>query len=241
MSAYKAPAGVRDLRELENAIGYRFRSRNLLVLALTHSSYSNEHGRGRAGNNERLEFLGDAVLECVSSEYLYGNYPDLPEGEMSKLRASMVCEPTLARCSDEFDLRDFIRLGKGEEQNGGRNRPSILSDALEALIGAVYLDGGFSCARTFILEHVMDGIAEKRSFTDSKTALQEIAQSRGLPVEYLLLSAEGPDHDRTYEYAVLIGGTEEGRGTGHSKKAAEQEAARKAIENLTENEGPKCI
>ena len=163
------------LKEFQEKIGYNFKNEALLKQALTHSSYAHEQ-RKKNSDNERLEFLGDAVLEIVSSEFLYLNYPDKPEGELTKLRASIVCEPTLAMCTNQINLGDYLFLGKGEDMTGGRMRKSILSDALEAVIGAIYLDGGFANAKDFVLKYIMTDIEHKQLFYDSKTILQEIVQ-----------------------------------------------------------------
>lgn len=218
------------LKELEALIGYEFRQEGLLRQALTHSSYANERHMKKLSDNERLEFLGDAVLEIVSSEYLYRNYPKLPEGDLTKFRASIVCEPTLALCTREIDLGRFLNLGKGENQTGGRNRKSILSDALEAVIGAIYLDGGFEKAKEFIHRFILTDIEHKKLFYDSKTILQEVVQgSYEEPLHYELLAEEGPDHDKSFRVEARIGDKVIGVGCGHTKKAAEQEAAYQAL------------
>lgn len=181
-------------------------------------------------DNERLEFLGDAVLEIVSSDFLYRNYPDLPEGDLTKLRASIVCEPTLALCTREMDLGDYLLLGKGENQTGGRKRKSILSDALESVIGAIYLDGGFEPAKKFIHKFILTDIEHKKLFYDSKTILQEVVQGNYKEsLHYELISEEGPDHDKQFSVEARIGDKVIGAGTGHTKKAAEQEAAYQAL------------
>lgn len=166
-----------DLNEFQSKIGYTFKNRHLLEQALTHSSYANEKHMKKHSDNERLEFLGDAVLEIVSSEFLFINYPQKPEGELTKLRASIVCEPTLALCTKPLDLGKYLRLGRGEDHTGGRKRKSILSDALEAVIGAIYLDGGFTNAKEFVLRFIMTDIENKQLFYDSKTILQELIQA----------------------------------------------------------------
>lgn len=218
------------LKELEALIGYEFRQEGLLRQALTHSSYANEKHMKKLSDNERLEFLGDAVLEIVSSEYLYRNYPKLQEGDLTKFRASIVCEPTLALCTREIDLGRFLNLGKGENQTGGRNRKSILSDALEAVIGAIYLDGGFEKAKEFIHRFILTDIEHKKLFYDSKTILQEVVQgSYEEPLHYELLAEEGPDHDKSFRVEARIGDKVIGAGCGHTKKAAEQEAAYQAL------------
>lgn len=219
-----------SLNTLEEKIGYQFKNFQLLKQALTHSSYANEHHINRIYNNERLEFLGDSVLEVVSSDFLYHAHPDLPEGELTKLRASMVCEPTLALCAADIDLGGFLLLGKGEEATGGRMRDSITSDAMEALIGAIYLDGGFTSAKEFILKFIMNDIENKKLFYDSKTILQEIVQrDYDKTLSYELLEEYGPDHDKTFVVRALIGDEEAGCGKGRTKKAAQQMAAYQAI------------
>lgn len=222
-----------DLNEFQSKIGYTFKNRHLLEQALTHSSYANEKHMKKHSDNERLEFLGDAVLEIVSSEFLFINYPQKPEGELTKLRASIVCEPTLALCTKPLDLGKYLRLGKGEDHTGGRKRKSILSDALEAVIGAIYLDGGFTNAKEFVLRFIMTDIENKQLFYDSKTILQEMVQSRQAEaLSYEILKEEGPDHNKSFEVCAKIGDTEIGRGMGRTKKAAEQVAAYNGILKL---------
>ena len=224
---------MNNLKSLENRIGYQFKDLNKLRKAMTHTSYANEKKLGRTGSNERLEFLGDAVLEVVTSEFLFEQYPDMPEGEMTKKRASMVCEMSLAFSAREFDLPEFILLGKGEEGTGGRKRDSIISDATEALIGAIYLDGGFDAARRFIREFILNDIEHKKLFYDSKTVLQEIVQEDNCKeIEYHLIREDGPDHDKNFLVEVLIKGISMGEGAGHTKKAAEQAAAYQAIRRI---------
>ena len=223
----------RDLKELEKRIGYRFQNDYFLKHAMTHSSYVNERHMKKLDCNERLEFLGDAVLELVSSEYLFFENKTMPGGELTKMRASMVCEKALAFCAGEMELGEYLFLGKGEEATGGRKRDSITSDALEALIGAIYLDGGFANAKEFILEHILNDLEGKRLFYDSKTILQEMVQGNlEKGVSYHLLGEEGPDHNKTFKIEVLIGDKHYGTGTGRTKKAAEQEAAYQAILKL---------
>ncbi|MBO4696334.1 MAG: ribonuclease III [Lachnospiraceae bacterium] len=221
-----------NIADLEQKIGYSFADENLLVTALTHSSYANEFSRrkGEIAFNERLEFLGDAVLELVTSEFIFETHSDMPEGSMSKLRASMVCEPSLAFCAKGIGLGDYLRLGKGEDMTGGRGRDSILSDAFEAVIGAIYLDGGLEPAGKFIKEYALTKLDDARLFKDSKTLLQEITQEkyRCMP-EYVLVKEEGPAHMRTFTIELRVSGKSLATGTGSSKKGAEQEAARKAI------------
>ena len=218
-----------DLKEFQKLIGYEFKNEQLLKQALTHSSYANEKHLKKLSDNERLEFLGDAVLELTSSEFLFSHYPKLTEGQLTKLRASIVCEPTLAMCTEELHLGDYLFLGKGEDQTGGRRRKSILSDAMEAVIGAIYLDGGFANAKEFVLKYIMTDIEHKHLFYDSKTILQEVVQGEHESLTYILLDEQGPDHDKTFTVGVLIGKKEISTGTGHTKKAAEQEAAYQAL------------
>ncbi len=232
MSEWKPP-------DLEEKIGYTFKDRNLLIQAMSHSSYANEH-RMPHHDNERLEFLGDAVLEIASSDYLYRHYPDLQEGKLTKLRASLVCEPTLALCAKEIDLSSFLLLGKGEEHTGGRTRNSIVSDAMEALIGAIYLDGGIEPAQKFVERFIMTDIENKELFYDSKTVLQEIIQrDHGQDsIHYEVVSEEGPDHAKTFRVEVQIDGRKAGTGSGSTKKAAEQAAAYSVIQKMnTASEG----
>ena len=216
--------------EFQSVIGYQFKQEGLLTQALTHSSYANEKHMKKGSDNERLEFLGDAVLEIVSSEFLYHKYPQLPEGELTKLRASLVCEPTLAFCTEPLHLGDYLQLGKGEDMTGGRMRKSILSDALEAVIGAIYLDGGFEHAKTFIHKFILTDIEHKKLFYDCKTSLQEVVQGHyEEELNYRLISEEGPDHDKRFSVEARIGERVIGTGIGHTKKAAEQEAAYQAL------------
>lgn len=218
------------IAEFEKEIGYIFQDKKLLSTALTHSSYSNEKRWEKYQCNERLEFLGDAVLELVSSEFIFRMNPQMPEGDMTRTRASYVCEPTLALCAREIHLGKYLQLGKGEEMTGGRERDSVLSDALEATIGAVYMDGGFESAKEYIRNHILKDIENKKLFYDSKTILQEIVQSEeNSRLEYVLLKEEGPDHCKEYTAAVLVNGEQMSTGTGHTKKKAEQAAAYEAI------------
>ena len=223
--------------ELEEIIGYHFKNKHYLTQALTHSSYANEKKLGKLGCNERLEFLGDAVLELISSDYLYARFTQVPEGELTKKRASLVCEPSLAYCAREFGLPQFLLLGKGEDMTGGRNRDSIVSDATEALLGAIYLDGGFASAKEFIHKFILKDIEHKKLFYDSKTILQEIVQSdyKGKEIEYVLTGEIGPDHDKKFVVSLVVGDKTLGEGTGRTKKAAEPEAAYRAIIKLKGN------
>ncbi|MCR1840804.1 ribonuclease III [Murimonas intestini] len=217
--------------ELEERAEYVFQDKALLFQAMTHSSFANEHKYERTKDNERLEFLGDAVLEIISSEFLFLNYPKMPEGDLTKLRASIVCEPTLAVCARELGIDKYLLLGKGEEHTGGRNRDSIVSDAMEALIGAIYLDGGFVNAKEFVQKYILTDIEHKKLFYDSKTILQEIVQRdyKEDEISYVLIGEEGPDHDKTFIIQVKIGAVPVGQGSGRTKKAAEQAAAYQAI------------
>ncbi len=209
----------RKLQELEEKIGYQFRNRQLFKQALTHSSYANEHRLDHNSCNERLEFLGDAVLELSSSEFLYKKYQNLPEGDLTKTRASIVCEPTLALCAGELSLGEYLLLGKGEEASGGRNRNSVVSDAMEALIGAIYLDGGFASAKEFVERFILNDVEHKKLFYDSKTILQEMVQSRDEGnLTYELLKEEGPDHNKSFEVCAKIGGVEVGPGNGQDEE-----------------------
>lgn len=221
------------LNKLEKRIGYSFQDKKLLEHAMIHSSYANEHHLGKLGCNERLEFLGDAVLEVVSSDFLFRTFPEMPEGDMTKTRASLVCEPTLAFCAQEIDLGGFLLLGKGEDATGGRGRDSVVSDAMEALIGAIYLDGGFANAKEFVMKYILNDLENKKLFFDSKTILQEIVQSEYKEgIRYEMIGESGPDHNKTFQYAVYIGEERFGVGAGRTKKAAEQSAAYESILKL---------
>lgn len=232
----KMPQHNTNLDEFQNRIGYQFNDINMLKNALTHSSYANEIKLKKVSNNERLEFLGDAVLELTSSDYIYRNN-QMSEGEMSRLRASIVCEPTLAMCARSFGLEKYIMLGKGEELTGGRERDSIISDACEALIGSIYIDGGFANAKEFIEKFILNDLENKKLFYDSKTILQEMVQAMGEnPLSYELIREDGPDHNKIFETRALVGETEVGRGTGRTKKAAESMAAYRGILKLRDEE-----
>lgn len=231
---------LNKIQKLEHRIKYQFQNIELLETALRHSSYVNEHRMNRLDCNERLEFLGDAVLELVSSEHLFQNYPQMPEGELTRLRASLVCEPTLAFCARELGLGEYLSLGKGEEMTGGRHRDSVTSDAMEAVIGAIYLDGGFANAKEFILRFVLNDIEHKKLFFDSKTIFQEMVQGNYEgEISYHLLGEEGPDHNKTFSVEVCIGEKAMGQGQGRTKKAAEQMAAYYGI--MTLQAGDVCI
>ncbi len=219
--------------ELENKIGYHFNNKDLLKEALTHSSYANEHKAQKIKYNERLEFLGDAVLSIVVSDYIFKNCPELPEGELTKLRASLVCEKSLYKFAKKINLGSFLVLSKGERNNGGSNRPSILSDAFEALIAAIYIDGGMECAAKHILNFVVPEIknSKQKKIKDYKTTLQEIIQKNpGEQLEYVLVNESGPDHNKHFVVEVHLNSNVIGKGGGKSKKEAEQQAAREALE-----------
>lgn len=215
---------------LQNSIGYHFKNTALLSRALTHSSYANEYNLS-AGDNERLEFLGDSVLGFITAEYLFSNHRDFPEGELTKLRAYAVCEKSLFAYAQEIELGKYLKLGKGEERTGGRERPSVLSDAFEAVIAAIYLDGGMEEAKKFVLRFVVPYVEAKPTFKDYKTALQEVVQqNHGEALEYVLVSESGPDHNKRFEIEVHLNSNVLGRGVGGSKKKAEQNAAKEALE-----------
>lgn len=219
--------------EIQRKIDYRFNNISLLNMAMTHSSYANDHKMKKTNSNERLEFLGDAVLELLSSEYLYDTYPDKPEGELTKLRASLVSENPLANIAKLLGINECLMLGRGEEITGGRERASITSDAVEALIGAIYLDGGMEPAKKFVRKFVMVNIDEKLLYNDSKSMLQEIVQKNKLGVlSYEIVSEKGPAHDRLYEVVCKLDDKIIGNGVGRTKKAAEQEAAFGALKKI---------
>ena len=225
------------LEKLEEKIGYQYKNRNLLQEALTHSSFANEQKINKRGDYERLEFLGDAVLELVTSDFLFKTNPDMPEGKLTRMRASMVCEPALAFCARELELNQYIRLGKGEEMTGGRHRDSIVSDAMEAVIGSLYLDGGFSVAHDFIHRFVLSDLEDKILFYDAKTVLQEMIQERPHgSLSYQLIKEEGPDHDKCFWVEAYVNGKALSKGSGRTKKAAEQQAAYEAILILRKQE-----
>ena len=222
------------MNSLESNLNYTFKNPALLELALTHSSYANEKASHR--NNERLEFLGDSVLGFIAAEYLFKTLPDTPEGELTKLRAAAVCEKSLAKFANEIALSDYILLGKGEMNTGGNRRPSILSDAFESVIAAIYLDGGMDAARTFVLRFLSTAETDVAAVTDYKTKLQEIIQQN--PDEHLtyVLAAEaGPDHNKTFTVEVYLNSNCIATGEGHSKKKAEQAAAQAALKLMGVN------
>ena len=222
------------IKDLEGAIGYHFRNINLLQNALTHSSYANERYHNSLMSNERLEFLGDSILGMVVAEHLYRNFPDRPEGELTRMRADMVCERALAEVANRLSLGQHLLLGHGEERFGGRSRESILADAVESVIAATYVDGGMIAAVDFIRKFILcDVPAQRLRNADYKTTLQELVQQKKNQVlTYELVGESGPDHDKKFDVEVCLNGQVVGRGVGSSKKRAEQEAARVAMENL---------
>ncbi|MBR2081103.1 MAG: ribonuclease III [Oscillospiraceae bacterium] len=224
--------------KLEEKIGYTFSDRAYLELALTHSSYANERRAEGCRDNERLEFLGDSVLGFIVAKKLYSSFPDRPEGELTKLRADLVCETNLAAAAAGVGLGDYLRLGSGEDQSGGRKRSSITSDAMESVIAAAYLDGGLSAAETIIDRLILKNgfIADRRSI-DYKTRFQELVQrEKGKTIHYVLVEESGPDHDKQFTVKALLNGKIVGQGSGRSKKRAEQDSAKNAIEALYPNE-----
>lgn len=220
------------VEKLENDIGYVFKDKELLLTALTHSSLKNELGDMERDDYERQEFLGDAVLELVSSEYIYHRYANMREGEMTKLRASLVCEPSLAESARAFELSEHIMLGRGEDMQDSRYRDSIVSDVFEALIGGIFLDSGLREAKRFIERFVLNDIEHRTLFHDSKTQLQNLIQARGGELEYVVKDESGPEHRKSFTMAVRINGKEIAEGCGSSKKGAAQIAAYEALKKL---------
>ena len=222
------------ISDLESAIGYRFENISLLQNALAHSSYANERWHNGLMSNERLEFLGDSILGMTVADYLYRTFPDRPEGELTRMRADMVCEKTLAAVANRIGLGQHLLLGHGEEQGGGRKRESILADAVESVIAACYLDGGVEPAAAFIRQFILCDVPVKKLHNvDYKTTLQELVQQKKNQVlAYTLVGESGPDHDKQFVVEVSLNGKVVGKGSGRSKKKAEQDAARVAIENL---------
>lgn len=224
------------LKELEAVIHYTFKDKSNLLLALTHSSFANEKRNLGRTSNERIEFLGDAVLNIVTSEYIYRNFPNLPEGEMTKTRAAIVCESSLMKCACQISLGKYLFLGKGEENTGGRSRTSILSDAFEALIGAIFLDGGLTEAKNFIfgaMKEYLQDFHNSELFTDYKTQFQEHIQKKGEQrISYKILEEKGPDHNKIFVAQVNVGDEVLGTGEGRNKKEAEQHAAKAALDKL---------
>ena len=226
------------IKDLETAIGYSFQNITLLQNALTHSSYANERWHNSLMSNERLEFLGDSVLGMVVAAYLYQSFPDRPEGELTRMRADMVCEQALALVANRLELGKHLLLGNGEEQGGGRNRASILADAVESVIAATFLDGGMDAAKNFIKTFILcDVPVTKLHNADYKTALQErVQKKKDQSLRYELTGETGPDHDKRFMVQVLLNNTVVGEGSGSSKKRAEQDAARAALESLFPDE-----
>ncbi|MBD5522525.1 MAG: ribonuclease III [Lachnospiraceae bacterium] len=225
----------KDLGELENKIGYHFKDKLLFKQALTHSSFANEQKINKYADYERLEFLGDAVLELVSSEFLFHRNDSMKEGELTKLRASMVCESALAYCARQFGLEGYILLGKGEEMTGGRDKDSIICDVMEAIIGAIYLDSGMEEASGYIHKFILSDLENKKIFYDAKTILQEVVQQNNSGVlHYELISQKGPDHDKVFVVEAMIDKEKIGSGSGKTKKAAEQQAAYEALQHINE-------
>lgn len=220
-----------NIEEFEKIINYTFKDKDLIKNALIHSSYANE--KNLKIDNERLEFLGDSVLGFVTAEYLFEIYKNRPEGELTKLRAAVVCEKSLFKFSEKISLGTFIYMGKGEENSGGRNRPSILSDAFEAVIAAMYLDGGMEAVKPYILQFISEAVKREANFKDNKSLLQEeVQKTKGNTIVYEELSASGPDHEKIFSFAVKINGKIVGEGEGRSKKEAEQAAAGNALEKF---------
>lgn len=226
------------IKDLEVAIGYRFNNISLLQNALAHSSYANERWHDSLKSNERLEFLGDSILGMVTAEYLYRNFPNRPEGDLTRMRADMVCERSLAVAAEKIGLGKHLLLGNGEEIGGGRQRDSILADAVESVIAACFLDGGMEAACQFINTFVLTEIpTQKLRNTDHKTALQELVQQKkNQTLSYALVGESGPDHDKQFVVEVSLNGKVVGKGIGSSKKRAEQDAAKAAIEALFSKE-----
>jgi len=218
------------MTDFQQRIGYTFQDKRLLEQALTHSSYYNENRNSSAGSYERLEFLGDAVLGMLTAEYLFLTYRKMPEGELTKLRSQLICEPSLCAVAKSLQLGKLLRLGKGELSGGGRTRPSVLADVVEALLAAIYLDGGWYAARDFYAQHVRDIVTKSNAFNDYKTQLQEIVQRRpSRTIAYKLEQEQGPEHEKIFTVSVAIDGVKHGNGSGHSRKEAEQKAAQAAI------------
>lgn len=225
-----------DLKQLQKNMGYVFKDENLLEKALIHPSYLNEMHVERIYSNQRLEFFGDSVLSLAVSEYIFKNLKSFPEGKLTELRAKVVCESSLAKMAEKLDVGSYLFLGRGEQMSGGDKRPSTLSDAMEAIIAAVYLDGGFECARELVMSGLredIDAFAEDTGVViNYKSHLQEFVQARGINITYELLGEEGPEHSKTFSVRVVADGVFHTPGKGSSKKKAEQEAARLAYEDM---------
>ncbi len=225
---------IDGINKFEAIIGYDFKKKDLLCEALTHSSYANEKKYKKCNHNERLEFLGDSVLGVVISDYLFINYPELPEGELTKTRAKIVCETTLSNCAKSIELGKYLMLGKGEDATGGRQRASLLADAFESIIGAIYLDGGLKSVREFILtsmKKIIEDALSGKIFIDYKTRLQELIQNDSkVKITYEIFNEKGPDHNKTFYTHVKRNNKILGHGKGKSKKESEQNAAKMALE-----------
>ncbi|NLY47110.1 MAG: ribonuclease III [Tissierella sp.] len=233
----KSKREVNDLVSLEQNLNNKFKNKELLNLAMTHSSYANEHKMGIVENNERLEFLGDAILSLVVSQYLYKKYPNHPEGELTKIRAKVVCESSLAYAAKKIEIGKFLLLGKGEEATGGRVRESILADAAEAIVGAIYMDSDFETTNSILLSYfesdIVHAVAKGNLFIDFKTELQEIVQKKSKStMEYVVVKEEGPDHNKRFYIDVVVNNESIGTGRGRNKKDAEQMAAKEALIRL---------
>lgn len=225
-----------NLKELEQKIGYCYKDQSLLKQAMTHTSFANEMKINKLLSYERIEFLGDAVLEMVSSEFFYFAYPDLPEGQLTKKRASSVCEQALAITARQLEIGKYLLFGKGEERTGGRDRDSIIADAIEAVIGSIYLDGGIEPAKKFILTFVLNDLENKQLFYDAKSILQEMVQTQKMgTIRYELIGEEGPEHDKIFKVQLFIEDEAVGYGEGKSKKLAEQQAAYQALLSFQKN------
>lgn len=225
------------MNSLENRLNYKFKNINLLKNALIHSSYANEV-RGNTHSNERLEFLGDSVLSIIVSEHIYTKFPNMPEGELTRMRASLVCEKSLCEFSRELGIGEYLKLGKGEDKNGGRERDSILADAFEAVLAAIYLDGGIEPAKTHVMNTVLSDLKhhEEDTFKDYKTTLQEIIQRNPEEsVSYFLIDETGPDHNKSFTVEVRMNSNVIGTGSGKNKKQAEQMAAKQALQLMGES------
>ena len=222
------------MNDLEQSLGYHFRDISLLQQALTHSSYANERWRDSLASNERLEFLGDSILGMITAEYLYRTFPQRPEGELTKIRADLVCETSLAQVANRLGLGEYLLLGHGEEQGGGRRRISILADAVESILAAIYLDGGFPAALSMVQRFILTDIPiEHPRNMDYKTKLQELVQQqKNQVIQYALIGESGPDHAKEFQIELCLNGQIVGTGSGSSKKRAEQEAAKSALERL---------
>lgn len=238
----KNETNLKKIALLEKKIGYKFLNMDILKNALTHSSFANEsnnNNKKSLSSNERLEFLGDSILNMTISEYLFKNYPQLPEGELTKIRSIVVCAVTLSKCSRNLDVGEFLVLGKGEVVSGGKNRDSILADAFEAIIGAIFIDSGLDYAKEFILKNLNTIISESVTgeiLMDYKTQLQELVQKNADKVDYDIIDEQGPDHDKIFQAQVRVGERLLGKGSGKTKKEAEQRAAQKTYKILQEEQ-----